>query len=91
MAKSETPDLILMDLSLPVMDGWQATRQLKDTGDVRPRRVDNVAALFADVVGFTSDCEKRAPETIQRDPSNSSKNSRSPHRCKWHGEDQDDR
>jgi len=29
MAKSETPDLILMDMSLPIMDGWQATRQVK--------------------------------------------------------------
>jgi len=29
MASSETPDLILMDLSLPVIDGWEATRQIK--------------------------------------------------------------
>ena len=29
MARSAAPDLILMDMSLPVMDGWTATRMLK--------------------------------------------------------------
>lgn len=31
LAQSVTPDLILMDLSLPEMDGWEATRRLKAT------------------------------------------------------------
>jgi CheY-like chemotaxis protein len=30
MARAELPDLILLDMSLPVMDGWEAARHLKD-------------------------------------------------------------
>lgn len=35
MSKSESPDLILMDLSLPVMDGWQATSTIKSDNDTK--------------------------------------------------------
>lgn len=33
MSVSETPDLILMDMSLPIMDGWAATQKIKSNPD----------------------------------------------------------
>ncbi|MDD9983259.1 MAG: response regulator [Gammaproteobacteria bacterium] len=35
MARAGAPSLILMDLSLPVLDGWQATRRLKAAPETR--------------------------------------------------------
>lgn len=35
MAQSEAPDLILMDMDLPVLNGWEATRQLKAASATR--------------------------------------------------------
>jgi CheY-like chemotaxis protein len=44
MALAERPDVILMDLEMPVVDGWEATRRLKD--DPQTRDIP-IIALFA--------------------------------------------
>jgi CheY-like chemotaxis protein len=41
IAQQESPDLVLMDMSLPALDGWEATRRLK--GDAATRAIPVVA------------------------------------------------
>jgi two-component system, cell cycle response regulator DivK len=48
-AQRERPDLILMDLSLPVMDGWEATRRLK--ADEQLRLIPVIALTAHAMVG----------------------------------------
>lgn len=49
MAVAELPDLILMDLSLPVLDGWEATRQIK--GAPQTRNIPVIALTSNAMVG----------------------------------------
>jgi two-component system cell cycle response regulator DivK len=51
------PDLILMDLSLPGMDGWEATRRLK--ADDRTRQIP-IVALTGHALAGASEGAKRA-------------------------------
>jgi two-component system cell cycle response regulator DivK len=44
LARSEAPALILMDLSLPVVDGWEATRRLKAMPETREIPVIAISA-----------------------------------------------
>ena len=56
-AAESAPDIILMDLSLPVMDGWEATRRLK--ADKRTASIP-VVALTGHALAGISEGAKRA-------------------------------
>ncbi len=49
LAKRERPDLIIMDLSLPVVDGWEATRRIRANQDLK--RIPIIALTAHAMVG----------------------------------------
>lgn len=65
-AASLMPDVILMDLSLPVMDGWEATRRLK--ADTKTRKIPVVALTGHALAGHSDGARKAGCDAFVTKP-----------------------
>lgn len=53
MASSEAPDIILMDMDLPKIDGWEATRRIKASDDLK-----NIPVIALTAHAMTGDLDR---------------------------------
>jgi two-component system, cell cycle response regulator DivK len=65
-AQARLPDIIIMDLSLPVMDGWEATRRLK--ADDRTRRIPVVALTGHALAGHSKGAKEAGCDSFLAKP-----------------------
>jgi two-component system cell cycle response regulator DivK len=65
-AQQRLPDIIIMDLSLPVMDGWEATRRLK--ADERTRRIPVVALTGHALAGHSKGAQEAGCDSFLAKP-----------------------
>jgi two-component system cell cycle response regulator DivK len=66
MATRRLPDIIVMDLSLPLMDGWEATRRLK--GDPRTQHIPIVALTGHALAPHSRDAERAGCDAFLAKP-----------------------
>ena len=65
-AQARMPDIIIMDLSLPVMDGWEATRRLK--ADDQTRRIPIVALTGHALAGHSKGAKEAGCDSFLAKP-----------------------
>jgi CheY-like chemotaxis protein len=66
VASRALPDIVVMDLSLPLMDGWEATRRLK--GDARTRHIPIIALTGHALSGHTQDAAEAGCDAFLAKP-----------------------